>query len=46
MGCNSDHDYQPPCPNNIVDAWKVVWKALGVIESDWGEMDIYWSDTN
>ncbi|MBA0700640.1 hypothetical protein Goari_005572, partial [Gossypium aridum] len=34
MGRNSDHDYQPPCPNNIVDALKVVWKALGVIESD------------
>ncbi|MBA0878190.1 hypothetical protein Goshw_022442, partial [Gossypium schwendimanii] len=41
MGCDSDHDYQPPYPNNIVDALKVVWKALGVIESDWGEMDIY-----
>ncbi|XP_022757296.1 uncharacterized protein LOC111304713 [Durio zibethinus] len=45
MGCDSDHDYQPPCPNNIVDASKAVWKALGVPESDWGEMDIYWSDT-
>ncbi|KAL9385465.1 hypothetical protein Peur_022475 [Populus x canadensis] len=44
MGCDSDHDYQPPCPNNIVDASKAVWKALGVPESDWGEMDIYWSD--
>ncbi|TYI29741.1 hypothetical protein ES332_A05G338200v1 [Gossypium tomentosum] len=46
MGCDSDHDYQPPCPNNIVDASKEVWKALGVPENDWGEMDIYWSDTN
>jgi hypothetical protein len=44
MGCDSDHDYQPPCANNIVDASKAVWKALGVPESDWGEMDIYWSD--
>ncbi|TXG62860.1 hypothetical protein EZV62_009854 [Acer yangbiense] len=46
MGCDSDHDYQPPCDNNIVDASKAVWLALGVDEnsSDWGYMDIYWSD--
>ena len=44
MGCDADHDYQPPCPNNIVDASKAVWKALGVPESDWGGLDIYWSD--
>nr|GEZ88185.1 hypothetical protein [Tanacetum cinerariifolium] len=30
MGCDAEHDYQPPCPNNIVDASKAVWKALGV----------------
>ncbi|KAJ4824895.1 hypothetical protein Tsubulata_007207, partial [Turnera subulata] len=41
---DSDHDYQAPCPNNIVDASKAVWKALGVPGSDWGELDIYWSD--
>nr|XP_017234178.1 PREDICTED: uncharacterized protein LOC108208188 [Daucus carota subsp. sativus] len=44
MGCDSVHDYQPPCPNNIVDASKAVWKALGVPERDWGELDIKWSD--
>ncbi|XP_073269610.1 kiwellin-1-like [Primulina huaijiensis] len=44
MGCDKDHDYQPPCPNNIVDASKAVWKALGVPEDDWGELDITWSD--
>ncbi|KAL6126136.1 hypothetical protein ACLB2K_074187 [Fragaria x ananassa] len=46
MGCDPDHDYQPPCPHNIVDASKAVWKALGVKESDsrWGEMPIFWSD--
>lgn len=43
-GCDSDHDYQPPCPNNIVDASKAVWKALGVPENDWGGLDITWSD--
>lgn len=44
MGCDSDHDYQPPCPNNIVDASKAVWKALGVPVNDWGDLDIKWSD--
>ncbi|KAG2725181.1 hypothetical protein I3760_01G054600 [Carya illinoinensis] len=43
-GCDADHDYQPPCPNNIVDASKAIWKALGVPKSDWGKLDIYWSD--
>ncbi|OAY59818.1 kiwellin-1 [Manihot esculenta] len=46
MGCDKDHDFQPPCPNNIVDASKAVWKALGVKESDdrFGFMDVTWSD--
>ncbi|KAJ9188348.1 hypothetical protein P3X46_003713 [Hevea brasiliensis] len=45
MGCDSEHDYQPPCPNNIVDASKAVWNALGVSDPDSvGEMDIQWSD--
>ncbi|KAF3453563.1 hypothetical protein FNV43_RR04003 [Rhamnella rubrinervis] len=44
VGCDADHDYQPPCPNNIVDASKAVWKALQVPEDDWGELDIYWTD--
>ncbi|XP_004306797.1 PREDICTED: putative ripening-related protein 1-like [Fragaria vesca subsp. vesca] len=43
-GCDADHDYQPPCPNNIVDASKAVWKALGVSEDNWGGLDITWSD--
>ena len=39
-------NYQPPCPNNIVDASKAVWKALGVPEEsdDWGKLNITWSD--
>ncbi|KAI3829229.1 hypothetical protein L1987_03346 [Smallanthus sonchifolius] len=32
------------CKNNIVDAFKVVWKALGVPESQWGETKVTWSD--
>lgn len=43
-GCDPARDYQPPCPSNIVDASKAVWKALGVPSHDWGELDIYWSD--
>ncbi|TKY63899.1 putative ripening-related protein 2 [Spatholobus suberectus] len=44
IGCDADHDFQPPCPNNVVDASKAVWKALGVPKRDWGELDIHWSD--
>ncbi|KAK2998579.1 hypothetical protein RJ639_023103 [Escallonia herrerae] len=44
VGCDKDHDYQPPCPNNIVDASKAVWKALGIPLDNWGELDITWSD--
>ncbi|KAK4418643.1 Kiwellin-1 [Sesamum alatum] len=44
MGCDADHDYLPPCDNNIVSASKAVWKALGVPLEDWGELDITWSD--
>ncbi|PRQ20885.1 putative rlpA-like protein, double-psi beta-barrel [Rosa chinensis] len=43
-GCDKDHDYQPPCPNNIVDASKAIWKALGVSRDNWGDLDITWSD--
>ncbi|KAK7274071.1 hypothetical protein RIF29_15142 [Crotalaria pallida] len=44
IGCDVDHDFQPPCPNNAVVASKAVWKALCVPESDWGLLDIHWSD--
>ncbi|KAK9273062.1 hypothetical protein L1049_017869 [Liquidambar formosana] len=44
MGCDEDHDYQPPCDNDIVDASKAVWEALGVPSDNWGWMDITWSD--
>ncbi|KAM1707548.1 hypothetical protein ACFX13_000692 [Malus domestica] len=43
-GCDADHDYQPPCPNNIVDASKAVWKAMGVPKDNWGGLDSTWSD--
>lgn len=40
VGCDAEHDSRPPCPNNIVDTSKVVWKALRVKQSDRGEMEI------
>ena len=43
-GCDSDHDFQPPCPNNIVDASPAVWKALGIPKAQVGDYDVTWSD--
>ncbi|PPS14004.1 hypothetical protein GOBAR_AA06566 [Gossypium barbadense] len=40
MGCDDEHDYQPPCANNIVDASDAVWDALGVYGDKRGEMEI------
>jgi hypothetical protein len=42
-GCE-DHDYQPPCPNNIINASNAVWEALDVPKNQWGGLDIKWSD--
>ncbi|CAL1378676.1 unnamed protein product [Linum trigynum] len=42
--CNATHDYQSPCPNNVVDASKAVWKDLGVPSMDWGSLKGTWSD--
>ncbi|XP_047306594.1 kiwellin-1-like [Impatiens glandulifera] len=44
LGCDEDHDYQPPCDNNIVDASRAVWKALGVPKNKRGFMNITWTD--
>ncbi|KAD5802533.1 hypothetical protein R6Q59_023936 [Mikania micrantha] len=44
MGCDKDHDYFPPCKNNIVVASKAVWEALGIPMTSWGEMRITWTD--
>ncbi|XP_028770453.1 uncharacterized protein LOC114727849 [Neltuma alba] len=43
-GCDEEHGFQPPCPNNVVDGSKAVWEALGVPKKDWGELDVEWSD--
>ncbi|GJW08419.1 putative ripening-related protein 1 [Tanacetum coccineum] len=42
IGCDDEHDYQTSCPNNIVDASKAVWKALGVSKNNWGDLDVTW----
>ncbi|KAH6835019.1 hypothetical protein C2S53_003796 [Perilla frutescens var. hirtella] len=44
IGCDDEHDYQPPCQNNIVDASPAVWEALGVPEKDRGWMEVTWFD--
>lgn len=44
MGCDAEHDYQPPCGSNTVDASKAVWIALGVPMDNWGQLEITWSD--
>ncbi|KAF5196577.1 Ripening-related protein [Thalictrum thalictroides] len=41
---DSYEDYQSPCPGNIGDANKAVWKALGIKEADWKEMEFKWYD--
>ncbi|KAI3918679.1 hypothetical protein MKX01_041999 [Papaver californicum] len=43
-GCDEEHDYQPPYHNNLVDASKAVWRALGVPEEQWGQMPVTWVD--
>ncbi|KAG9448085.1 hypothetical protein H6P81_014213 [Aristolochia fimbriata] len=44
-GCDEEHDYQPPCAYNHVDASKAVWRALKVPATKWGWMDVVWSDS-
>lgn len=34
VGCDSDHNYQTPCDENIVDALEAVWAALDVQQGD------------
>ncbi|EHA8587972.1 Ripening-related protein 2 [Cocos nucifera] len=43
-GCDAEHDFQPPCHNNIVDASQAVWKALKIPDSQIGDYEITWSD--
>ncbi|KAF8722529.1 hypothetical protein HU200_022356 [Digitaria exilis] len=42
-GCDGEHNFEPPCANNIVDGSPAVWKALG-LNTDDGEVPITWSD--
>ncbi|PKA53102.1 Putative ripening-related protein 2 [Apostasia shenzhenica] len=44
-GCDSRHDFQPPCATDIVDASPAVWKALGMNGDDVGAYSITWIDT-
>nr|CAB3499295.1 unnamed protein product [Digitaria exilis] len=42
-GCDEEHDFQPPCRNNVLNASPGVWKALKLNESI-GELKVTWSD--
>uniref|UniRef100_A0ACD5WNT3 Uncharacterized protein n=1 Tax=Avena sativa TaxID=4498 RepID=A0ACD5WNT3_AVESA len=42
-GCDEDHNFEPPCANNIVDASPAVWNALG-LDQNVGMEGITWSD--
>ncbi|PWZ54421.1 Ripening-related protein 3 [Zea mays] len=42
-GCDTEHNFEPPCASNIVDGSPAVWKALG-LNTDDGEVPITWSD--
>jgi hypothetical protein len=42
-GCDDEHNFEPPCANNIVDGSPAVWKALG-LDTDDGEVPITWSE--
>ncbi|KAG6753279.1 hypothetical protein POTOM_043331 [Populus tomentosa] len=41
-GCDSEHAYQRPCENNVVDGSKAVWEALG-LDTDVGVVSVTWS---
>ncbi|XP_021748312.1 putative ripening-related protein 1 [Chenopodium quinoa] len=43
-GCDAGEGYHPPCGYNIVAASKAVWKALGVPQGQWGQLNITWAD--
>ncbi|CAN6341897.1 unnamed protein product [Urochloa humidicola] len=42
-GCDDEHNFEPPCRNNIVDGSPAVWDALGLNQND-GQAQITWSD--
>uniref|UniRef100_A0ACD5WP61 Uncharacterized protein n=1 Tax=Avena sativa TaxID=4498 RepID=A0ACD5WP61_AVESA len=42
-GCDDEHNFEPPCANNIVDGSPAVWKALG-LDTDEGVVPVTWSE--
>ncbi|TVT97896.1 hypothetical protein EJB05_56822, partial [Eragrostis curvula] len=43
VGCDKEHNFEPPCRNHIVDGSPAVWKALG-LNTDDGQARVTWSD--
>ncbi|KAL6883562.1 hypothetical protein ACP4OV_010976 [Aristida adscensionis] len=42
-GCDEEHDFEPPCRNNVINGSPGIWKALRLNES-LGELEVTWSD--
>jgi hypothetical protein len=42
-GCDQEHNFEQPCPNNVVDGSPAVWKRLG-LNKNIGEFKVTWSD--
>ncbi|XP_071933284.1 kiwellin-1-like [Coffea arabica] len=45
MGWDKDHDFQPRCDDNIIDASRAVWEARRMPKSKRGTVDVDWSDS-
>ena len=45
MGWDKDHDFQPRCDDNIIDASRAVWEARRMPKSKRGTVVVYWSDS-
>jgi hypothetical protein len=42
-GCDQEHNFEQPCPNNVVDGSPAVLKRLG-LNKNIGEFKVTWSD--
>ncbi|TVU32243.1 hypothetical protein EJB05_23966, partial [Eragrostis curvula] len=43
VGCDKEHNFEPPCRNHVVDASPAVWDALGLNKDD-GQVRVTWSE--
>ncbi|TVU18758.1 hypothetical protein EJB05_34871, partial [Eragrostis curvula] len=43
LGCDKEHNFEPPCGNRVVDGSLAVWMALGLNKDD-GQVRVTWSE--